>query len=200
MVGSLKVPLVTFPFAVDVDFFKPDLTKEKSIDCIVYIKRREIGTINTVLSILNNKGLTYSIFKYGNYSENDYINALHNSKFIISIDAHESQGFALEEAMSMNVPLLVLDATSMYYEKGDEINSTYEYLKPKNLFCTSVPYWSDECGIKITKTDCDTINTAIDSMLLNHKNYNPRQYILNTLSPEVCMKRILTYFYPNNAV
>uniref|UniRef100_A0A6C0CYM1 Glycosyltransferase n=1 Tax=viral metagenome TaxID=1070528 RepID=A0A6C0CYM1_9ZZZZ len=196
MVPSLKVPLVSFPFAVDTDFFKPDTTQEKIIDCIIYVKRREIHTINTVLSILNSKGLSYSIFTYGQYSENDYIKTLHKSKFMISIDAHESQGFALEEAMSMNVPLLVLDARSMYYEKGDGVNSTYEYLKPKNLFCTSVPYWSDECGIKIIDTDNQTISTSIDTMVLNYKNYNPRQYILDTLSPEVCMKRILNYFYP----
>jgi len=65
-------------------------------------------------------------------------------------------------------------------------------LRPKNLFATSVPYWSDECGIKITKET--ELEDALDRMLCSYTSYNPRDYIIDTLSDKVCMERILDYF------
>ena len=50
-----------------------------------------------------------------------FFNYLQNSKYGIWLDAHESQGFALQEALSCNVPLLVWNISSM----NQEYNSTY---------------------------------------------------------------------------
>ena len=193
MVGSLIVPIVQFPFSLETDTFKPFVSENKNYDCIVYIKRRNNYIVNKTTEFLNDKKLKYKTFTYGYYNETDYINALHDCKFMISLDAHESQGFAIEEAMSCNVPLLVLDATSMHDETGDGGRSfTYSYLQNKKLYATSIPYWSDDCGIKIT--DINKMNESIDEMLLNYKKYNPREYILENLSDKICMKRILEYF------
>jgi glycosyltransferase involved in cell wall biosynthesis len=165
---------------------------EKEYDCIVYIKRRSSDLVNYTLSILEEKRLKYKIIIYGSYNEEDYLGSLQKAKFMITLDAHESQGFALEEAMSTNIPLLVIDATTMYEEKPDGVNSVYGYLKPKKLLSTSVPYWSDECGIKITEQS--ELLEAIDRMIKNYQTLTPRDYIMRTLSAEVCMKRILDYF------
>jgi glycosyltransferase involved in cell wall biosynthesis len=185
------VPIKEFPYSVDIEKFKP-LNCNKELDCIVYIKRRASSIINTTMSILNSKGINYKVFIYGSYNEGDYLNALRSCKFLLSLDAHESQGFALEEAMSCNVPLLVLDATSMYDETNDGCHYTYECLRPKQLLATSVPYWSDECGIKIT--DVADLSATIDRMMVDYSKFTPRKYILRELSDEVCMKRILDYF------
>lgn len=107
------VPIEYFPFAVDTNLFEP-LFLEKEFDCIIYIKHRSHTIINEVLNIVNQKKMKYNIIVYGSYNEMDYINLLQKSKFMISLDAHESQGFGLEEAMSCNVPLLVMNATTMY--------------------------------------------------------------------------------------
>jgi glycosyltransferase involved in cell wall biosynthesis len=190
---ELIMPLGQFPFSVDTDKFKPlEPSCPKEYDCIVYIKRRSNKLVNNVLNLLSNKDLRYKIFKYGSYNEEDYKWSLHRSKFMISLDAHESQGFGLEEAMSCNVPLLVIDAQSMYDEMDDGNNATYKYLEPAKLEATSVPYWSSECGIKL-KGDIG-LNEAIDYMTSYYKDFNPRDYIIKTLSNEVCMKRILDYF------
>ena len=184
---EIIMPISYFPFAVDTNKFKP-LNQEKEYDCIVYIKSRSNALIDYSINMLNQKGLKYKIFRYGSYNEDDYLSSLQRAKFMLSLDAHESQGFALEEAMSCNVPLLVMNATSMYDEKPDGVNSLYEYLRPKNLFATSVPYWSDECGIK---TDEANLSKDIDRM---NSQFAPRDYIVRTLSDEVCMRRILDYF------
>jgi FkbM family methyltransferase len=114
---------------------------------------------------------------------------------MLTLDAHESQGFGLEEAMSSGVPLLVMDAASMYDEMDNGVNATYEHLRPNKLFATSVPYWSDECGIKITKQS--ELSDAIDKILITYDSFTPRDYIVRTLSDEVCMRRILDYFNLN---
>jgi len=191
-VTDFIVPIIPLPFSVNTNQFKQLEHQTKEYDCLLYIKRRSNDLINFTLSLLNQKGLVYKIFRYGSYNEQEYINALQKSKFMISLDAHESQGFALEEAMSSGIPLLVMDATSMYDETDNGITATYDYLKPKLLRATSVPYWSDECGIKIEKKE--ELHQALDNMLVNYKKFTPRDYIIRTLSDEVCMKRILDYF------
>jgi len=185
------MPIAHFPMAVNTDKFKP-VPVENEYDCIVYIKRRSNQLINNTLSLLNQKGLKYLTFKYGTYNEQDYKYALQSCKFMLTLDAHESQGFALEEAMSSGVPLLVMDATSMYDEMDNGVTATYEYLRPKKLLATSVPYWSDECGIKIVKES--ELSEAINKMMSSYQTFTPRDYIVRTLSDEVCMRRILDYF------
>lgn len=190
---SFIIPISQFPYAVNTNLFKPKPKQEKELDCIVYIKRRSKIIIDKTIELLNQKSLKYEIFIYGSYYEYIYINALHKTKFLISLDAHESQGFALEEAMSCDVPLLVFDTSSMYDETNDDGNTyIYDYLKPNKLFATSVPYWSDSCGLKIT--NIDEMSNTIDNMIMNYKNFSPREYIMENLSEEVCMKRILDYF------
>lgn len=191
LVGSMAIPLVQFPFGVDTDKFKPEIT-DKTLDCIVYIKRRDTNLVKNVLDMLGDLKLTCKIFRYGSYQEAEYLKALRNSKFMITLDAHESQGFALQEAMSCNVPLLVIDAQSMYDEMPDGVNSEYKYLKPKEMLSTSVPYWSNKCGIKISSFQ--EFPTALNAMILNWNYFTPREYIIETLSDDVCMKRILEYF------
>ena len=188
---EFTLPIAYFPFGVDTERFKPTYA-EKTQDCLVYIKHRSEVFISNILKILYTKNIVYKTIKYGSYSEDQYISELQKSKFMVVLDAHESQGFALEEAMSADVPLLVIDATSMYDEIGSDGKSTYAHLRPKNLFATSVPYWSDECGIKITKET--ELEDALDRMLCSYTSYNPRDYIIDTLSDKVCMERILDYF------
>lgn len=189
--GSLRVDCCHFPYAVDVDRFCP-VDQSKTIDCILYVKRRSKETVKKVHDFLLSKDLVVKKYEYGSYNETEYLKDLHLSKFMMVVDAHESQGFAIQEAMSCNVPLLVLDATSMYDEMNGNDKPTYSYLQPKKLLATSLPYWSDNCGIKIT--DVNELPEIFDKFIKNLKEYSPREYVLETLSPKVCMERILKHF------
>ena len=188
--GSLRTPIVQFPYAVDVDYFK--ITKETpTYDCLLYLKHRMQYINDQVIDILKSKQISFITFRYGSYNESQYLDALKCSKFLLSIDAHESQGFALGEAMSCDVPLLVLDATSLYDEIQNGKNA-YEHHRPKKLAATSVPYWSDQCGIKIE--DIRDLPNSLTKMLDTYTSFAPRDYILKTLAPKPCMQRILDYF------
>ena len=63
---------------------------------------------------LKNKNIKFEVFDYLNkYPEKKYLKYLQKAKYGIILDAHESQGFAIEEALSCNVPLLVWNVKHM---------------------------------------------------------------------------------------
>ena len=188
LVESLKVPLVQIPFSVNINKFKP-IETDKYIDCIIYYKRRNKSLLQSIQNTLQQKKLKHKIFSYGSYTENDYINSLLVCKYMIVLDASESQGFALEEAMSCNIPLLVFDATSMHDEIENE-TPTYNHMRSSyKLLATSIPYWSEECGIRITSIE--EFPTALEIMNERWATFTPRNYILRTMSPWHCGTRML---------
>ena len=190
MAGDLRVPITQFPFAVDVEKFKPT-NQEKTLDCILYAKLRSNHLVEGLAEKLKAKNLSFNTYLYNRYTEENYLKDLQRCKFMVVCDRHESQGFALQEAMSCGVPLLVLDATTMYDEVVDG-KAIYEYCRPKKLLSTCVPYFSEACGIRVETMD--EIDAALDKMIVDYPSFNPRDYILKTLSPTVCMDRILEYF------
>ena len=187
-VPEFRVPLVAFPFGVDTERFCPAIIT-KTWDCLVYVKRRSAALVQSVLQTLDARSLRYKVFTYGSYDEETYRQALQQSAFMIVLDAHESQGFALQEAMSCGVPLLVVDATSMYDEMADGHHVSYAHMRPKHMAATSVPYWGAQCGLRIT--DPADLNAALHHMQATWQSFTPRDYVLDTLSDEVCMRRLL---------
>jgi glycosyltransferase involved in cell wall biosynthesis len=110
----------------------------------------------------------------------DYINYLHESKYGIWIGCHESQGFALQEALSCNVPLLVWNVESMNQEYG------CNYI---DIPATTTPYWDERCGEYFY--DSNNFEDIFNKFIFNIENYRPREYILENLSMEVCEKKLI---------
>lgn len=184
--GTFPMPFRCLPFAVDTEKFCP-LPVEKTNDCFVYFKHREQSLLAPVLAELKARNLSYQVLRYGSYTEDQYLDVLRRSRFGIWIGSHESQGFAVQEALSCNVPLLVLNATSMFDEYSDENTQNYTNEKGKYAMrATSVPYWDSRCGIIVTDFSSD-----LTRMNASWTSFAPRDYILETLSPQVCIKRFL---------
>jgi len=187
--GGLSLATKSLPFAVDTELFKP-VDSHKAYDCFIYFKSRHTDELKHVINALNEKKLTYNLIVYGNYKEEDYIQTLHSSKFGIWIGRHESQGFALEEALSCNVPLLVFDCTSMFQEFNEKNEVCYKNeLGKYSLKATSVPYWSDTCGIKFTELSQFEMN--LDRMIQEYNSFQPRAFVEATLSPQACADRLI---------
>ena len=224
--GKLTIPTFAFPFSVNIEKFSPsysyDDKKEKDttfglstgpthievvnaknrINIFVYFKYRDESQLNYVLSIL--QPLTHinvKIFKYGSYQLEEYREYLKTAQFGIWIGCHESQGFALLESLSMNVPLLVWNVKSMYEEKTAW--GEYPYLKYKSqnkqMKGTSIPYWTQNCGEVFYERD--EFLPLFENLLKNYSrysevkpheyfHYNPRVYIESELSDEKCMNRL----------
>ena len=188
----MECPLIPLPTGVDTGKFCPTLAKEeRTLDCIFYVKHRHPNDVQAVQSALDRQGLTYKTFSYGTYGEAEYLAALRSAKFMVVCDAHESQGYALQEAMSCDVPLLVCDVTSMH----QEFNGGHFVYRDKGhfkLLATSVSWWSEECGLRIT--DLAEVDSALTRMRETWATYTPRQFVVRNLSDAVCMGRILDHF------
>jgi hypothetical protein len=164
----------------------------KTIDCVVYIKRRNKEHISLVLDNLNRRNLNYKVFEYGSYNNQEYFDTLSSAKFCIWIGTHESQGFCFQETLVTNTPILLWDATDMFFEmKSNNTPWCSEYLGSKKLLSTSANLWSDDCGIKM---DDSNIGESIDRMLTTYERLKPRAFILENVSDKVCMGNILSYF------
>jgi hypothetical protein len=166
---------------INTDLFFDMSNEDKTIDCLVYFKRRDESELESVISFLEENNQTYEIIRYGSYSEDYFLNTLKKSRYGIVIDKCESQGIAIEEMMSTNLPLLVWD-TIIWDDRGLHVS----------VPATSVPYWDDTCGIKVN--DFETLKGNYSKFINNIKTYKPRDYILNNLSLDLCATNLLNNF------
>jgi glycosyltransferase involved in cell wall biosynthesis len=178
------MPVKVLPFPVDVERFLPN-NSEKTITCFLYFKGREKNIQQYIQQYLQEKNISFVNIEYGKYKEEEYIDILNKVKFGIWVGCHESQGFALEEALSMNVPLLVYNVKTLYDEVNHEGNHTYI---DSTFNATSVSYWDERCGEIIY--ELSKLEEGLEK--IRNNNYKPREYILETLSPKVCYERLRT--------
>lgn len=171
------VRLAVAPFPVDVDRFSPDPSVTRT-ECLLYVKRRSSDDITTVVNLLRAHGIHYRLFDYTmRYAESEFIDSLRRARFALWVGCHESQGFALEEALAMDVPLFVWSTNRMHQEKGME----HEY-RLIHTECTTVPYWDARCGTVIT--NAEDLSSAFDDFLrkIEEKRYSPRAFVLENLT------------------
>jgi glycosyltransferase involved in cell wall biosynthesis len=186
------MPLEPLPFPINIEKFKPS-KKEIKYDCFIYFKSRSKKQLQYIEEFLRERNITFITILCGKYKEEEYLEILNQVKFGIWFGAHESQGFALQEALSMNVPLLVMNVTSLNDEINGEGNHSYlEYKDNYDLSATSTPYWDNRCGIQYY--DLNTLEIPLKTMLETYTTFEPRTYVLEHLSPVVCYKRIMAAF------
>ena len=176
-----SITIKALPFGVDTNKFNEirPITDRNMV--FIYFKRRIPIELNTIYNFLLSKGYNPVMFDYvKNYSEDNYLNCLQNSKFGFWLDAHESQGFALQEALACNVPLLVWNVSFFNQEYG----SSY----PK-IFATSIPYWSESCGEYFT--DITELDIKFNNLIKKLHDYKPRDFILENLSIEKCSSKFI---------
>lgn len=170
------VDIKWIPFGVETDVFKPVKPLEKRTKCFVYFKRRDPQELKLSLEFLISYGFNPVVFDYcKGYDQKQYIDCLNESKFGFWLDAHESQGFALQEALSCDVPLIVWNVTSMKQEYG----SSYP-----DIPATTIPYWDNSCGEAFTKKE--EMKETFQKFINRLETYQPRKFILENLTIEKC--------------
>ncbi len=178
---NLKTRVYKLPFGVDTETFNHINIIEQRNKVFIYHKRRHPDELNAVICLLNKNNINYELFDYvRRYDESQYLNYLRESKYGIWLDAHESQGFALQEALACNVPLLVWNVTSMNQEHG------YSY---DDIPATSIPYWDERCGEFFYHEN--ELESKFKTLISKLEQYRPREFIVENLSIEKCEDKLL---------
>ena len=164
-----------------VAIYAPEVEDNIKTDCLIYYKNRPEDHLLKVTNFLEQRGISYTGLQYGNYTQDEFRESLSEVKYCVIIDNTESQGIAIQEMMAVNKPLFVWDQT-VWDHMGQE------YAVP----ATSVPYWSDECGERVTSFYQFEEKFAIFQGKLN--DYTPKDFVDRELSPEATVKILLDYY------
>jgi len=193
-IGYGEAKLDFWPAGIDMDEFKI-VDKKDNKKVLFYFKERDLKLIDKVKKILKRMNLEYEIIHYGFYQQNDYKKTLKNSKFGIWIGRQESQGIGLQEALATGLPLVVLDATSLFDTVPTDSKNYYAYEFPQELRSvktSTAPYFDERCGIKIE--NIDKLEDSIKYIQENIHSFNPREYIEENLSLEKSAKGLVSFF------
>ena len=170
--------IVVWPVGIDTELFSDKKEIDKTNDCLIYFKRRDQKELKSVIDLLVKNNQTFEVIEYGSYHESHFIDVISKSKYGIVLDNTESQGVAIEEMMSCNLPLLVWDVTH-WVDRGEQ----------HKVEATSIPYWDDRCGVKFNSWD--ELEDSFNTLISNLNSYNPRDFIKETLSLDICTKNLL---------
>jgi len=163
---------------VDQDFWKQSYNDYKySKDVLVYWKTEGIAFCTAIEELLINYGWNPVRLKYGSYNTEQYKNVLRNCRFAVFISRSESQGLALAECWSMDVPTLPWNPKSTVI-----LGHQCDYV-------SSCPYLNDKLG-KDWKTlnELEAILQSIDVFLFSCA---PREWVMNFMTDEVSVKELI---------
>lgn len=145
---------------------KEILILKKNIDPEIFTKVKEI---------LTSKKISFKTLEYGTFKKSEYLELLKNTSYLIYLQKSESQGIALQEAWSYNVPTLVYQNTEFKHESCS--------WKDEKI---AAPYLSEDAGLFFTLETFDGIISTLESL-----HFKPKEYCRENLSNQKCAEKLL---------
>ena len=152
--------------------------REVNYDCLIYFKRRDQSELDAVKKFLVSNGLSYRMVEYGTYGEDGFKQLVNSAKFCFLINGTESQGIAVQEIMSMGVPIIAWDIKE-WLDQGEA------YRVP----ATSIPYWDERCGEVFF--NIEDLEVTFSKFYATLDKYDPKAFIKDNLSFECSVKTLL---------
>lgn len=120
---------------IDIDFWQKKRDDLLLHDVLVYVKNlNDVDNLRIAKDFLQKQEIRFIVLEYGSYTQSEFKTILSRVKAAIWIGGTESQGLALLECWSMNVPTLVLKNETWYSPNGSPCPAS------------SAPYMSDGMG------------------------------------------------------
>jgi hypothetical protein len=165
-----------WPIGIDVQYWKPTGQNRKKL--IIYRKSDDGIDLKTVTNFLKKRKITYEIFLYGTYSQKKFKKSLNESFGAIWLGSTESQGIAIMQAWSMNVPTLV--------RRRDKY---FDPITKQTFHASAAPYLTKEVGIFTSKEI--VTHTDLHLFLNSLGAYNPRNYIIEHFNHKSSLEKAL---------
>lgn len=140
--------------------------------------------IQPIKEYVNTMGLDVHVLRYGCYKPGEYRALLQTAGAAIFLSPHESQGFAYQECLACDVPVLAWDPGIWL----DPIRFSYGRSK---VAATSVPFFDERCGA--TFRDFNEFRQQFDRFInasFKHA-FKPRDFVVENLTIERSTSRML---------
>ncbi|MBB5395351.1 glycosyltransferase [Mucilaginibacter sp. AK015] len=180
--------VLAWPAGIDTELWKPS-SGEKRTDFLIYDKthgRHNTAIIDPTLALLRKNNLSFTIIRYGGYTQQQLLQSLNNCKAAIYISESETQGLAYQQILATNTPILAWD------RGGYWLDPYYYPDKVKFAPVSSVPYWDERCGVKFTSAA--DIEEKLGIFLGSLSSFKPRDYILENLTLEQCARKYMDIY------
>lgn len=181
-IGFDRCPVRSWAGGIDTDEFCPPADRRPGRDVLVYNKRRDPAEIPGIIETLLRHDLRPSLLLYGRYTEQEYREALARAAFVVWHGRNETQGFALQEALSCDVPVLVCNE---WFDFDAERAARFG-TRPGRRLLECAPYFDHRCGLRIDSLD--KLSEAVPEMLDRLPEFRPREYVLENLTLEKCAR------------
>jgi hypothetical protein len=180
-VPSLAAKCHVCTCGVDVGYWKPS-GQTPGQSAVVYWKSGEEGFCEQVEAIVRQCGLEPLRVRsrHGEhriFTQSDFRDVLDRSVVAVFLSTFETQGIALAEAWSMNVPTVVWDP------QGDA-----EWLGRRFTSASSAPYLTPSTGLAFG--DIGGLKPALDRALQSLGSFQPRDWVLKHMTDAICSKRL----------
>ena len=169
--------VLVWPIGIDLDAWQDFSNATKTIDFLIYEKflwgrPEKVRTVlGPILDWLRDHRFSTSVLHCGSYTHKEYRARLQQSKRMIFLCEHETQGQAYQQALSCNVPVLAWD-------QGFWLDPKAQRYERHQVPATSVPYFSHNCGLTFLNTA--EFQIKIDEFL--DTSYSPRRYVQENLN------------------
>ena len=171
---ELKRNCAIWPAGVDTEFWSQSGPADRS-RMLIYQKSAPRELLDECKKAAESCGYSCDIITYGSYDAETYRRVLQSCRLGIFLSRSESQGLALAEAWSMDVPTLVWDSKSVEY-------------KGRTMQSSAAPYLSKKTGLFFqTPTD---LASAIERC--QRHQFSPRQWVIENMSDEVSARKLCT--------
>lgn len=159
----------------------PDLSDyPKNFDFLIYDKirwdhdRMERELLEPIRRHLIAKGRSFQEVRYKMHDHETFKTMLAQSRAMIFLCEHETQGLAYQETLASGVPVLAWD-------RGYWADPLWQRFLPSAPPASSVPFFSDECGQRFESLDA--FPEALENFWTRLPGFRPRDYVGTHLSP-----------------
>lgn len=187
--------VISWPVGIDTTKWHPNIKNEHlKTDFLIYEKilwdkEDKYETIlKPITKILEQQKLTFEIIRYGNYKPTELIDKLSNSKAVVFLGEHETQGLAYQQILATNTPIIAWNKGEYWLDPS--------YYPERVMFSpvSSVPYWDQRCGVTFKTIDDFRSSLEEFNKKLGDNFFNPRDYILANLTLEICAQNYVDIY------
>lgn len=158
---------------------KDNQIKNSEKQILIYKKDCPEEIYKKVIEILEKKKLKSQEIIYGNFNQQEYFEKLNTASLVIYLQKVESQGLAMFESWSKNIPTLVWESGKYYFPKYDVT------VEGK----VSAPYLDNQCGLPFYSTE--DFEETLDMIIEKKEEFQPQKFIESNFSDKISAQKLL---------